>query len=122
MEDTRLKRVKTGFFLRVLRVLCGGEFRMVSSDGGLMRMFCRTAILLALGAAALAAQSTSKQLPPPFQTPSADNRPQVIPQPNGAAVKVPGGFTVGVAAGGFDTPRFMLLGPGGEILMSDSGR
>src|SRR5438128_3584389 len=89
---------------------------------GLMRMFCRTAILLALGAAALAAQSTSKQLPPPFQTPSADNRPQVIPQPDGAAVKVPAGFAAEVAADGFDTPRFMLLGPSNEILMSDSAR
>ena len=87
-----------------------------------MRVFCRAAMLLVVCAAALAAQSTSKQLPPPFQTPSADNRPQVIPQPGGAAVKVPGGFTVGVAADGFDTPRFMMLGPGGEILMSDSAR
>ena len=85
-------------------------------------MFFRTTTLMVLCAAALTAQSTSKPLPPPFQTPSADNRPTVIPQPDGAAVKVPGGFTVAVAADGFDTPRFMLLGPAGEILMSDSGR
>jgi glucose/arabinose dehydrogenase len=80
----------------------------------------RISALVVIGAAALAAQS--RPLPPPFQTPSVDNRPTVIPQPNGARVVVPTGFTVDVAAEGFDTPRFMLLGPGNEILMSDSGR
>src|SRR5262245_44693329 len=78
------------------------------------------AILVAV-AAGMAAQS-SKPLPPPFATPSADNRPQVVAQPAGAQVKVPNGFTVEVAAEGFDTPRFMLLGPNQEILMSDSAR
>ena len=78
--------------------------------------------LAAAGAVGLLAQSNSKPLPPPYQTPSADNRPQVIPQPNGARVQVPAGFTVEVAAEGFETPRFMLAGPGNEILMSDSGR
>jgi glucose/arabinose dehydrogenase len=85
-----------------------------------MRPFISSAVV-ALGAAGLIAQSAQK-LPPPFQTPSADNRPTVIAQPNGARVQVPAGFTVDVAADGFDTPRFMLLGPGNEILMSDSGR
>lgn len=86
-----------------------------------MRILSRLAILLAACAAGLTAQSLSKQLPPPFQTPSADNRSQIVPQPAGARIKVPAGFTVDVAADGFDTPRFMLLGPGNEILMSDSG-
>jgi glucose/arabinose dehydrogenase len=86
-----------------------------------MRMLSRTALLVGACGAIVAAQSTPK-LPPPFQTPSADNRPQVIAQPSGASVKVPAGFTVDVAADGFDTPRFMLLGPGQEILMSDSAR
>ena len=85
-----------------------------------MRTLFRLAILLAACAAGLTAQSTSKQLPPPFQTPSADNRSRIVPQPAGARIKVPAGFTVDVAADGFDTPRFMLLGPGNEILMSDS--
>ena len=85
-----------------------------------MRVFISSAVI-ALCAAGLLAQSAQK-LPPPYQTPSADNRPTVISQPNGARVQVPSGFTVDVAADGFDTPRFMLLGPGNEILMSDSGR
>jgi len=77
--------------------------------------------IAALGAAALAFQSLP-QLPPPYHTESANNRPQVIPQPDGAQVKVPAGFNVEVFADGFDVPRFMLLGPGNEILMSDSAQ
>jgi glucose/arabinose dehydrogenase len=87
-----------------------------------MPKLARLAVLMMACGTVLAAQSASRQLPPPFQTPSADNRSQVIPQPEGARVKVPAGFTVNVAADGFDTPRFMLLGPSQEILMSDSAR
>src|SRR5439155_1541856 len=85
-----------------------------------MRILSRLAILLAACAAGLTAQSTSKQLPPPFQTPSADNRSRIVPRPAGARIRVPSGFTADVAADGFDTPRFMLLGAANEILMSDS--
>jgi glucose/arabinose dehydrogenase len=77
---------------------------------------------LLLGGAIAAAQSGSKPLPKPFATPSADNRSQVVPKPEGARISVPDGFTVDVAAEGFDTPRFMLLGPSQEILLSDSAR
>jgi len=59
-------------------------------------------------------------LPAPFATPSANNRPHVIAQPSGAKVVVPNGFTVDVWAEGFRTPRFMLQGEHGEILLSDS--
>ena len=86
-----------------------------------MRTFVALGAVIAC-AAGLAAQHTSKQLPPPFQTPSAENRPLTIPQPEGARVKVPSGFATEVVADGFETPRFMLLGPGNEILMSDSVR
>src|SRR4026209_2503128 len=87
-----------------------------------MRTVRRVAVLLVACGAVIAAQSGSKPLPPPFQTPSADNRSQVIPQPEGARVTVPAGFSVDVAADGFETPRFMILGRGQEILMSDSAR
>ena len=62
------------------------------------------------------------KLPPPFATPSANNRPKVIPRPDGAQLRVPAGFDVDVWAEGFNVPRFMTLGPGNEILLSDSGR
>ena len=86
-------------------------------------MLSRITVIIVAFAAAVAAQAqSSKQLPPPFQTPSADNRSVVIPQPDGARVTVPAGFSVDVAADGFETPRFMLLGPNQEILLSDSAR
>jgi glucose/arabinose dehydrogenase len=88
----------------------------------MMQMVHRIVVLMVASGAALAAQSNSKQLPPPFHTPSADNRSQVIPQPEGARVTVPPGFAADVAAEGFETPRYMILGPGQEILMSDSAR
>jgi glucose/arabinose dehydrogenase len=87
-----------------------------------MRSFVTISSIAVACAAALVAQTSPKQLPPPFATPSADNRPQVVPRPDGARVQVPAGFSIDVVAEGFETPRFMLLGPGNEILMSDSAR
>ena len=59
-------------------------------------------------------------LPAPFATPSSNNRPHVIKQPDSAKVILPGGFNAEVWAEGFTTPRFMLQGEHGEILLSDS--
>ena len=81
--------------------------------------------LIAFGAAALAFQAApgkAPQLPPPFHSESVRNGPTVIPQPNGAQITVPQGFSVKVAAEGFEKPRFMLLGPGKEVLLSDSAQ
>lgn len=77
------------------------------------------AALLTL-AAGMAFQLTPKDLPPPYHTPSATNRPQVIPKPEGAELKLPAGFSVETSAEGFEKPRFMLLGPSNEILLTDS--
>ncbi len=82
--------------------------------------FLFTAILL-ISLAVMAFQLTPQQLPPPYHTPSANNRPQVISKPEGSEISVPAGFQVSVFAEGFEKPRFMLLGPGKEILLSDSG-
>lgn len=60
------------------------------------------------------------QLPPPYATPSADNRSTVIPKPPGASLHVPNGFKIEEWASGFEIPRFMLLGQHGEILVADS--
>lgn len=77
--------------------------------------------LLLIGVAtAWAFQLTRQQLPPPFHTPSVNNRPQVIPQPDGVQHRVPAGFSVEAFTDGFEKPRFMLLGPNNEILLSDS--
>jgi glucose/arabinose dehydrogenase len=78
------------------------------------------AIATVLGAGALAAVQ-QPTLPQPFSTPSADNNPLVVPPPDGAALQLPPGFSAELWADGFAKPRYMLEGPGGEILISDSG-
>lgn len=70
----------------------------------------------------LAADSPAPKLPPPFATPSANNRPRVIPKPDGARLNVPPGFQVHIYAEGFEVPRFMLLGPSGELILTDAAR
>ena len=59
-------------------------------------------------------------LPEPFQTPSSNNRPEVISKPEGANLTLPSGFHIEVYAEGFTRPRFMLQTSTGEILLSNS--
>jgi glucose/arabinose dehydrogenase len=77
--------------------------------------------MIVLVGGAMAAAQQAPQLPAPFSTPSTTNRPVVVDAPAGARLQVPGGFSVETWANGFDTPRYMLQAPGGEILLSDSG-
>jgi glucose/arabinose dehydrogenase len=63
-----------------------------------------------------------KGLPEPFATPAVRNNSEVVPRPEGATLTVPSGFAVEEYLSGFSRPRFMLLGPGSEIFLSDSGR
>jgi glucose/arabinose dehydrogenase len=62
-----------------------------------------------------------KELPPPFHSESVRNRPEVISRPESAELRLPAGFAVEEHLSGFERPRFMLLGPGNEILLTDSG-
>jgi glucose/arabinose dehydrogenase len=73
-----------------------------------------------VGVAALFFAAELPKLPPPYATPSVNNGPRVIPKPNDARLNVPPGFQAEVFAEGFSKPRFMTLGPGGEILLADS--
>lgn len=75
--------------------------------------------LITVATASLALQ-THPKLPPPFHSPSSNNGPRIISRPDGAQLYVPNGFTIDVYAEGFQRPRFMLEGPGKEILLSDS--
>jgi glucose/arabinose dehydrogenase len=84
------------------------------------RILLVTSALLALSALFYAADNP--KLPAPYATPSADNRPQVVPKPESAKLNVPPGFKVDVWAEDFQVPRFMLLGPGKELLLSDSAQ
>ncbi len=85
-------------------------------------------VLLALLAAAESAFAQSKdlpvnwkELPKPFHTESVRNGPEVVSRPENAELRLPTGFTVQEHLSGFERPRFMLLGPGNEILLTDSG-
>lgn len=72
-----------------------------------------------MGLPALAQQTTPK-LPPPFHSPSVNNRPSVISRPDGAQLRLPQGFTIQEYAADFQMPRYMALGPSSEVLLSDS--
>jgi len=61
-----------------------------------------------------------KDLPAPFATPAANNRPRVIPQPEGSKLDVPQGFQIEIWQEGFKVPRFMMLGPSNEVILSDA--
>lgn len=80
------------------------------------------ALCLLAGASAIAWSQLAKrvELPPPFATPSVNNRPQVVDRPSGAELVVPTGFQIEEVAANFEKPRFMILGPSGELLLSDS--
>jgi len=58
-------------------------------------------------------------LPEPYHTESANNPPRLIPQPEQVSLSVPEGFVVEEYLSDFLQPRFMLLGPENEILLSD---
>src|SRR5262245_17875531 len=62
-----------------------------------------------------------KELPAPFATPSVRNNATVVPRPEGASVTAPPGFVVEefMDFAGM-RPRFMMLGPSNEILISDT--
>ena len=77
-------------------------------------------LFLALTFSALACAQVPGKLPAPYETPSINNGPKIIPRPEGAQVKVPAGFRVEPFAEGFQRPRFMVEGPGGEVLVSDT--
>ncbi len=72
------------------------------------------------GAAAAWAADKKVDLPPPFHTPSANNRPQVIPRPAGASLKLPPGFVAEEYADGFERTRYMLEVSPGVVLVTDA--
>lgn len=83
------------------------------------RLLVPAALILAL---VFSGGAQSPSLPPPYATPSVYRWPKVIAQPGGATLHVPPGFQVETFAEGFDCPRFMALGPSGEVLVSDPVR
>src|SRR5262249_45617216 len=54
------------------------------------------------------------------QAPPNANAPTLVARPAGAKIQVPAGFSVEEFARGFERPRFMVEGPGGEVIVSDT--
>jgi len=73
-------------------------------------------------AGAVAAWSWQQRLdlPPPFHTPSSNNRPQVIERPEGARLVLPQGFAIEEYAAGFERPRYMVQARNDAVLLTDS--
>ena len=87
-----------------------------------LSVLATAAILVAEPAASSSKPVNWKELPEPFATPAARNSPNVVSAPAGAKLSVPYGFKVEeYLTGDFQRPRFMVLGPSGELVFSDSG-
>jgi len=76
--------------------------------------------LLFYSFAIFGAKKPDTTLPAPYATPSVKNGAKVVPRPEGATLHAPPGFTVEEYASGFERPRFLVEGPSGEILVSDT--
>jgi len=63
---------------------------------------------------------TVKDLPPPYATESASNRPEVVPRPANAWPVAPAGFKVEQYATGLENPRTLRTAPNGDIFLTES--
>jgi glucose/arabinose dehydrogenase/cytochrome c2 len=59
-------------------------------------------------------------LPPPFDTPSARNFPNLVAKPPNAKLSVPAGFKVDVFTRDVEAPRAMRLAPNGDIFLTET--
>jgi glucose/arabinose dehydrogenase len=63
---------------------------------------------------------TPADLPAPFDTPSADNGPNVVARPDGVLPRVPVGFRVDLFASGLSHPRIVRIAPNGDVFVVES--
>ncbi len=63
---------------------------------------------------------TVADLPPPNETRSASNSPDVVARPAGAHLHVPAGFQIEEYATGFRDPRSLLTAPNGDLFVVES--
>ncbi|MGH6933548.1 MAG: PQQ-dependent sugar dehydrogenase [Dongiaceae bacterium] len=59
------------------------------------------------------------QLPPPFATESASNRPAVASLPDNPLFQAPDGFAVNVFAGGLDHARWLTVAANGDVFLAE---
>src|SRR5262245_46872160 len=79
-------------------------------------------LLLAAATSALASDNAAVVLPPPYQTPAANNRPEVIGWKEDEKPTAPAGFSVAPFAANFESPRWIKVLPNGDILVAQSDR
>src|SRR5258708_34388337 len=75
---------------------------------------------LLLSAAVFAWQKDDVKLPPPDLTHNVRNNPRVIARPDGAQLQLPAGLNIEEYLTDCKVPRFMLVGPNQELLISDA--
>ena len=63
---------------------------------------------------------TVDDLATPYDTPSANNFPRVVPRPEGAWPKAPEGFEVTEFATGLTEPRVIVRAPNGDLFLAES--
>lgn len=63
---------------------------------------------------------TIADLPKPFESPSAQNGPRLVPRPAGALPLVPAGFKVEEFASGLKNPRLIRAAPNGDLFVAES--
>ena len=64
---------------------------------------------------------TAADLPPPMPEESVTNQPKTVARPSGVLPLVPPGFAVNEFASGLVKPRTMIVAPGGEVFVVESG-
>ena len=96
-------------------ITSGVDFR-----GALLQIMRQITALLIFAFALYGDKKPADTLPAPYATPSVKNGPKVVPRPEGAVLHAPPGFHVDEYAAGFERPRFMVEGPTGEVLISDT--
>src|SRR5438552_7224778 len=63
---------------------------------------------------------TPADMPPPYETASANHGPTVVARPANAWPKAPPGFVVELFAGGLDNPRLIRTAPSGDVFVAES--
>jgi len=63
---------------------------------------------------------TTKDLPAPYATKSAEHEANIVPRPANAWPKAPPGFKVELFATGLDNPRLLRTAPNGDIFLAES--
>jgi glucose/arabinose dehydrogenase len=64
---------------------------------------------------------TPADLPPPYATRPAGESARVVPQPRGARLAAPSGFSVALFADRLTNPRAIRAAPNGDIFVAESG-